>query len=59
MGATNPYAAISLQLAWAKWHFWIFTSFLFACFFSLQEMFYICGIMSGMSGVILMGEFKI
>ena len=40
VGATNPYAAISLQLAWAKWHFWIFTSFLFACFFSLQEMFY-------------------
>ena len=47
VGATNPYAAFSLQLAWAKWHFWIFTSFLFACFFSLQEMFYICGIIQG------------
>ena len=60
VGATNSYAAISLQLAWAKWHFWIFTSFLFACFLSLQEMFYICGIIQeSMSGVILMGEFKI
>ena len=29
-------------------------------FFSLQEMFYICGIIQeSMSGVILMGEFKI
>ena len=59
----------------------IFTSFLFACFFSLKEMFYICDIIQGypplsppiefapsssplpytvcMSGVILMGEFKI
>lgn len=46
---------MSLQLAWAKWHFWTFTSFLF---FSLQEMFYICGIIQeSMSGAILMGEF--
>ena len=35
VGATNPYAAISLRLAWAKWHFWTFTLFLFACFFFL------------------------
>ena len=57
VGATYPCAAMTLQLTRAKWHFWTFTSFLF---FSLQEMFYICGILQeSMSGVILMGEFKI
>ena len=60
VGEKNPYATISLQLAWAKWHFWTFTSFLFACFFPNSKMFYICGeLQESMSGVILMGEFKI